>query len=182
MEPSGHAVLTADSFLYRTVASLARPDNQSIPVVLISPAGLAEKDREGLLAYSQVVILGNKSVVSTEAERSLADVSNVTRIEGENIGETSWRFVSEMWKNGTAGVVISSPKDTDIFRAYQEARSQDFPLVICDSPMTNATRSIVQDLTKRRVSLSRALVVGKVPEDTVKVLKDLGISIKEVAQ
>jgi hypothetical protein len=181
IEPSGLAVLTADSFLYRTLASLARIDNRSIPVVLTSPKGLDEKDRESLLSYSQVVILGNKSTVPTEAEKSLADVPIVTRIEGENIGEISWRFVSEMWKNGTAGVVISTSKDIDIFKAYQEARSQDLPLVICDSPVTNTTRSIMQDLAKRKIRLSSALIVGKVPEDTVKTLKDVGISVKEVA-
>lgn len=180
--PSGTAVLTTDSFLYRTIASLARPNNKSVPVVLISRTGLDEKDREGLLSYSKVIILGNKSIVSPESEKSLADIPNVTRVDGENIGETSWRFVSEIWKNGTSGVVISSPKDIDIFRAYQEARSQDFPLVICDSSMTNTTRSIVQDLTKRNVPLSKALIVGKIQEDTLKALRDLGISINEVAQ
>jgi len=181
IEPSGLAVLTADSFLYRTFASLARIDNRSIPVVLISPKGLDDKNRESLLSYSQVVILGNKSAVPSEAEKSLADVPIVTRIEGENIGEISWRFVSEMWKNGTASVVVSTPRDIDIFKAYQEARLQDLPLVICDSPMTTTTRSIIQDLAKRKIRLSSALIVGKVPEDTLKTLKDVGISVKEVA-
>jgi putative cell wall-binding protein len=182
IEPSGTAVLTADSFLYRTLASLARLDNRSVPVILISPAGLNEKDRESLLSYSQVLILGNDSVVPLEAEKSLADVPNVTRVEGTNIGEMSWRFISEMWKNGTTGVIVSTSRDIDVFKAYQEARSQDFPLVICDSPMTNTTRSIIQDLAKRSTRLSQALIVGGVPEDTVKALKDLGISVKEVAQ
>ena len=182
IEPSGTAVLTADSFLYRTLASLARLDNRSIPVILISPAGLNEKDRESLLSYSQVLILGNESIVPLEAEKSLADVPNVTRIEGTNIGEMSWRFISEMWKNGTTGVIVSTPRDNDVFKAYQEARMQDFPLVICDSPMTNTTRSIIQDFAKRSTRLSQALIVGRVPEDTLKALKDLGISVKEVAQ
>jgi putative cell wall-binding protein len=48
--------------------------------------------------------------------------------------------------------------------------------------MTNTTRSIIQDLAKRSTRLSQALIVGGVPEDTVKALKDLGISVKEVAQ
>ena len=182
IEPSGTAVLTADSFLYRTLASLARLDNRSIPVVLISPAGLTEKDRESLLSYSQVLILGNKSVVPLDVEKSLADVPNITRVEGANIGEMSWRFISKIWKNGTTGVIVSTPRDNDVFKAYQEARSQDFPLVICDSSMTNITRSIIQDLAKRSTRLSQALIVGEVPGDTVKALKDLGISVKEVAQ
>lgn len=180
--PSGTAVLTADSFLYRTLASLARLDNRSIPVILIHPTGLDENDRESLLSYSRVIILGNKSVVPSEVETSLADVPNVTRIEGMNISELSWQFISEMWTNGTTGVVVSTPKDTDVFKAYQEARSQDFPLVICDSPMTNTTRSIIQDLAKRGTRLSQAVIVGEVPEDTRKALKDSGISIKEVVQ
>jgi putative cell wall-binding protein len=182
VEPSGTSVVTSDTFLYRTLASLAKLDNRSIPVVLISSAGINEKDRESLLSYSQVFILGNKSVVPSDAERSLADVPNVTRIEGTNIGEMSWRFISEIWKNGTAGVIVSTPRDNDVFKAYQEARSQDFPLVICDSPMTDTTRSIIQDLAKRSTRLSQALIVGKIPEDTIKALKDFGISVKEVAQ
>jgi putative cell wall-binding protein len=181
MEPEGTAILTADSFLYKTMASLAYADNRSIPMILISADGLSERDRESLLSYSQVVILGNKSVVSMQAEKSLADVSNVMRIEGEDIGETSWRFISEMWKNGTVGVVISSPKDIDIFRAYQEAKTLNFPIVICDSPMSSASRSIIAELSKRKARFSKAIIVGKISEDTIKTLKEMGISIEEVA-
>jgi len=156
IEPSGTAVLTADSFLYRTLASLARLDNRSVPVILISPAGLNEKDRESLLSYSQVLILGNDSVVPLEAEKSLADVPNVTRVEGTNIGEIVLALhFRDVGKNGTTGVIVSTSRDIDVFKAYQEARSQDFPLVICDSPMTNTTRSIIQDLAKRSTRLSR---------------------------
>ena len=128
------------------------------------------------------MILGNKSVVPLEAEKSLADLPNVTRVEGTNIGEMSWRFISKIWKNGTTGIIVSTSRDNDVFKAYQEARSQDFPIVICDSSMTNITRSIIQDLAKRSTRLSQALIVGEVPGDTVKALKDLGISVKEVAQ
>jgi hypothetical protein len=181
-EPSGLAVLTADSFLYRTIASLYRPKNESAPLVLISTLGLNEKDIEDLLFYSEVVILGNKSVVSEESERSLKDMTGVKRIEGETIDETSWRFVSEMWKNGTAGVVVTSSKDLDVFRAYQEARILNFPLIISDHPFTSTEKSIVQDLTKRNVSLSKAMTVGKIADDTVKALKDMGITVEGVTE
>jgi hypothetical protein len=180
-EPAGTVILTADSFLYKTMASLAGTDNQSIPLILISAGGLSERDREGLLSYSKVIILGNESVISMQAEKSLADVSNVSRIKGENIGETSWRFISEMWNNGTAGVVISSPKDIDVFRAYQEAKGRNFPLAIYDAPLNDASRSILMELSKRSVRLSRAIIVGTISEDTIKTLGELGISIEEVA-
>ena len=180
MEPSGTAILTADSFLYRTMASLARADNRSVPLILISASGLSEMDRESLLSFSRVVILGNESVVSVQTEKSLADISNISRINGENIGEASWRFISEIWSNGTAGVVISSPKDIDVFRAYQEANALSFPLAICDAPLNNASRLILMEMSKRSMRLSRAIVVGKISEDTTKALKELGISIEEV--
>jgi hypothetical protein len=180
-EPEGTAILTADSFLYKTMASLAYADNRSIPLILISADGLSERDRDSLLSYSRVVILGNKSAVSMQAEKSLADVSNVMRIEGEDIGETSWRFISEMWKNGTVGVVISSPRDIDIFRAYQEAKTLNFPIVICDSPINSASRSMIAELGKRNARLSKAIIVGKISDDTIKTLKEMGISIEEVA-
>jgi hypothetical protein len=182
IEPSGQAVLTGDSFLYKTIASLYRQDNQSVPIILVPSSGLSEKDKESLLSYSKVVILGNESVVSLDVEKLLADIPDVKRLEGENIGETTMRFISEMWKNGTAGVVISGPKDVDIFRAYQEARTLNFPLVIIDSSLTSTARSMIHDLTKRNIRLSRALIVGKVADDTVKALKEMGISVEEVAQ
>ena len=112
---------------------------------------------------------------------SIADVSNISRIDGDNIGEISWRFISEMWNNGTAGVVISSPKDTDIFHAYQEAEEFNYPLAIGDSALNNDSRSILMDLGKRSIKLSKALIVGKIPADTNKTLEEMGISIEEVA-
>lgn len=180
VKPSGTAILTADSFIYKTIASLARKDNHSVPVILVPLAGLIEKDKENLQSYSDVIILGNKSIVSSDIEKSLENMQNIKRVEGENVAETSWRFVSEMWTNGTLGIVICGPKDLDIFKAYQEAGLKDYPLVICDSPMNNKTRSIILDLTKRNVRLSEAKIVGKVPDDTQKTLRDLGISIKQV--
>jgi hypothetical protein len=181
LEPQGTAILTADSFLYKTMASLAKENNRSIPLILISGEGLSERDRESLMAYSKVIILGNESAVSRSAEMSIADVSNISRIEGDNMGEISWRFISEMWNNGTAGVIISSPKDTDIFHAYQKAEELNYPLAIGDYALSNDSRSILMDLGKRSIKLSKALIVGKIPADTNKTLEEMGISIEEVA-
>jgi hypothetical protein len=181
VEPEGVAILTGDEFLYKTVASLCRPENRSIPVVTLSAGRLSEKDSEGLQSYAKVVILGNESIVPADIERSL-DVTEVKRLKGDNLCEVTWRFVSEIWQNGTAEAVLSGMKQTDIFRAYQEARLRNLPLIVCDSPMNNVTRSIAEDLTKRNTSLSKVLAVGEISPETAKELEGLNISIEEVAQ
>jgi hypothetical protein len=181
VEPEGVAILTGDEFLYKTVASLCRPENRSVPVVTLSAGRLSEKDREGLQSYAKVVILGNESIVSTNAERSL-DVTEVKRLKGDSLCEVTLRFISEMWQNGTAEAVLSGTKQTDIFRAYQEARLRNLPLIVCDSPMNNVTRSLAEDLTKRNTSLLKVLAVGEISPETAKELKGLNISIEEVAQ
>jgi hypothetical protein len=86
-----------------------------------------------------------------------------------------------MWQNGTAEAVLSGIKQTDIFRAYQEARMHNLPLIICDSDMSNSTRSVVKDLTVRNTSLSRVLTAGDISENTLKDLEGLNITLKEVA-
>lgn len=180
VEPEGTAILTGDGFLYRTIASLCCPENATVPVVITHAGRLDEKDRESLQSYSKVVILGNESIVSSDAKKAL-DVTEVERIEGDNLCEITWRFTADMWQNGTAGAVLSGTKQTEIFKAYQEARMHNFPLIVCDSDMNNSTISIVEDLTKRNTSLSTVLTVGDISEKTVNELEELNITIEEVA-
>lgn len=181
IEPEGVAILTGEDFLYDTIASLCRPNNTSVPF-FTAPAGKLDlKDKESLQSYAKVVILGNESMVSSDAEKSLEGVE-IKRVEGDSLCEVTWRFIAEMWQNGTAEAVLSDSKQADIFRAYQEARVRNLPLVVCDSPMNNATISIVDDLTKRNTSLSKILTVGNISSETTNYLKNLNISMEEVAQ
>ncbi len=181
VEPNGTVILTGEDFLYKTVASLCSPENKTVPVITAPEGKLKDRMQEALYTYSRVVILGNKSIVSNDAEKDLAGM-DVKRIEGGSLCETSWRFVSDMWQNGTSTVVLSGPKDIDIFRAYQEARTQNVPLVICDENLSNTTKSIISDLTKRKIKLSKVLTVGGLSEDARKALTDMGISVEEVKQ
>ncbi len=181
MEPEGVATLTGEDFLYKTIASLCCPDNRSVPVFTAPGGKIGETDKESLQSYAKVVILGNESVVSSDAERSLEGME-IKRLVGDSLCEIAWRFTAEMWQNGTAEAVLSGVEQTDIFRAYQEARMHNLPLVVCDQPMNNATVSIVDNLTRRNTSLSRVLTVGEISPETVKDLENLNISIEEVAQ
>lgn len=180
VDPEGTAILTGDDFLYKTVASLCRPENVTVPVVTTHAGRLAEKDREGLQSYSKVVILGNESIVPTDAENAL-DGSEIERIEGDSLCEATWRFTAEMWQNGIAEAVLSGTKQTDIFKAYQEARMNNLPLIICDFEIDNATIPVIEDLTKRNVSLSKVLTVGDISEKMKDDLEGLNITLEEVA-
>jgi hypothetical protein len=176
--PEGTAIVTGEDLIHTTIASLCSPENRSLPVVSIPPGRLSEKDKGSLFAYASLVILGNESIVSPEAERILAEAVEVKRMGGKSIFETSWRFTSEMWRNGTAEVVVSGPREIDVFRAYQQAKLLNLPLVVCDSEMTDAVRSVVSEMTQRRIRLSKILAIGGVRDDTVKAFKDMGLSVE----
>ncbi|HWQ18523.1 MAG TPA: hypothetical protein VN455_02020, partial [Methanotrichaceae archaeon] len=178
--PKGTVILTGDGFMYSTLATLDTPGNNSTSVVTLPDGKLDEKSREGLLSYSKLIILGNESVISPDIERTLSRDVEVKRISGESICETSWRFISEMWENGTAEIVMSGPKEIDIFKAYQEAKNLNLPLVICDSGPTDSIKSIVEDLMKRKTKLSRIHVIGEVDKNTTKTLAGMGITVEGV--
>ncbi len=180
IEPEGTAILTGDDFIYKTVASLCSPDNKSVPVITTHAGRLNEKDRERLQSYSKVVILGNESIVPLDAEYALAG-TETKRLVGDSLSETTWLFTAEMWQNGTAEAVLSGVKQTDIFRAYQEARMHNLPLILCDSDMNSSTISIAENLTRRNTSLSKIFTAGDIPEKTVKDLEGLNITLEEVA-
>ncbi len=181
LPPEGVAVLTGDDFLHSTVASLCTPDNKTVAIVTVPPGNLGEKDRELLQDFAEVVILGNQSIVSKDAENAL-DGIEIKRIQGESICEECWLFTAEMWQNGTSEVVLSSPKPVDIFRAYQVAKMGGLPLVVCEGNITEAAKSAIDELTKRNVTLSKALTVGVIGEETARALQEAGVSMEEVTQ
>ncbi len=181
LPPEGVAVLTGDDFLYSTVASLCTPDNETVAIVTVPPGNLREKDRELLQDFAKVVILGNQSIVSGDAEKAL-DGIEIKRIQGENLCEESWRFTAEMWQNGTSEVVLSSPETVDIFKAYQVAKLGNLPLVVCEGNVTQAAKSAIVELTKRNVNLTKALAVGTIGEESARALQEAGVSMEEVTQ
>jgi hypothetical protein len=181
VEPKGTAILTGDDFTYKAMASLAAPDNMTLPVIIAPSGRLSTKDKERLQDYSHVVILGDESVVSPDSEKVLQGV-DVKRIKGETLSETSWRFTAEIWQNGTREAVLCTPDSVDLFKGYQIAMKGSFPLIVCDASMNSSARSVAEDLGKRRVKLSRVTIVGKIDDETLKTLAGLGISVDEVAK
>ncbi len=183
VEPNGTAILTGEDFLYKTIASLCPPENSSLPVITVPAGNLDEESKESLFAYSKVVIFGNESIVSKDAEKELKG-TELKRIKGNSLCEMSWQLISEIWKNGTSEVILSSPEDTQLYRAYREAKMLNVPLAICDTnmTMTNTTRSVIADLTKRNTKLTKVLVIENISEDSKKALENMGISVEEVKQ
>jgi putative cell wall-binding protein len=176
--PNGTAVLTSDDFAYKTIASLSIPENASAEVVTSSSPDLSEEKKKNLLMYSKVLILGGNSVISNDTEKSLNSGQEVKRIDGNDLGEASWKLISELWQNGTSEVVMSGPSDVDIFKGYEEAKNLSLPLVVGSPELTNETKSTVKDLMNRENKLSRILVVGNVSRETAEALANMGISVE----
>ncbi|MFB3765540.1 MAG: hypothetical protein ACE14P_09885 [Methanotrichaceae archaeon] len=181
IEPNGTAILTGVDFIYKTIASLCAPENTTLPVITVPAGKLDEKAKENLFTYSKVVIFGNESIVSNDAETALKGIE-LKRIKGNNLCEMSWQLISQIRPNGTSEVILSSPEDTQLFKAYREAKIRNAPLAICNASMTNTTRSMISDLTKRKNKLSKVLVVGNISDDNRQALTNMGISIEEVKQ
>lgn len=181
VEPGGVVILTGEDFLYKTIASLCSPENRTVPVITVLNGKLDEKARESLFTYSKVVILGSDSLVSADAEKELSGM-DVKRITGDNLCDTSWQFIKEMWQNGTSEVILSGSKDTEIFRAYREAQIRNAPLAICDGNITGTTKSMIADLTKRNITLSKILVMHDIGESNRKALADIKVSVEAVGQ
>ncbi|MDM7934559.1 MAG: hypothetical protein QUS08_04120 [Methanothrix sp.] len=178
--PEGVAVLTGDDLVHSAVASLCAPENRTLPVITASHGMLSERSIERLQGFSRVVILGNQSVVSYEAERALEGI-DVKRLQGEGICEESWMFLEEMWQNGTSEMVLSSSRPVDLFRAYQIAKKRGLPLVVCDGGATEHLMSVIGEMRGRRVALSRVLAVGDVAEISA-ALEEAGVLVEEVTE
>ena len=181
VNPQGLAVLSGDDLLYSTVASGAIMGNGTIAdaIVTVPPGKLSGKDLEVLRYYSSILILGNGSIISPEAEKDL-QASEVRRIQSGSIFEDCWLFASMIWPNGTSGVVLSGSLPADIFRAYQVASMTGLSIVVCEGNVTAGARDAIQEMTGRNISLSEAITVGNIGENYVRPLIDAGISMMSI--
>jgi hypothetical protein len=179
--PEGMVVLTGDNFLYSTIGSISSLGNGTadFDIITVPPGRISEMYQEKLQDYSRIVILGNQSIVSKDAEKALNGVE-IKRIDGGSLYEECWLFAAEIWQNGTAEVVLSGSKTADIFRAYQAAMKTGIPIVVCEGNVTEKARTAIKEMTKRNVSLSRGLTVGEIGSEYTKPLQDAGAKIEEV--
>lgn len=172
-EPSGLAVVTGSDVRYTTMASLVPSDGFAVPVVSISGEVLGREERESLLSYADVLILGNESVVPIELERDLSLDFNVTRIGGRDLCETSWIFASRMWTNGTEYVVVTGPDEVNVLMAYQIAKAKGAPLIICGGTISEDLSPVIAGMVEK--GLSRALLAGGITENATRALEAFGI-------
>ncbi len=177
--PEGMAVLTGEDFLYSTVASLSVPGNRTLDIITMPPGKISKEYQKKLQQYSTILILGNQSIVSFDVEKVLEGIE-VKRIDGDSLYEECWLFAEEIWQNGTTEVVLSSSRPADVFRAYQLAKMDGMPMVVCKGSATEAANAAVKEMTKRNSTLSKALMVGKIGVEYKKALQDAGVLIEEV--
>jgi putative cell wall-binding protein len=179
--PQGMVILTGDDFLYSTIASVSRLGNGTADsdIITIPPGKISETNQVKLQDYSMILILGNQSIVSKDAEKALQGVK-IERIEGNSFYEECWLFAAEIWRNGTAKVVLSNSSPADIFKAYQVSETTGAPIVVCEGNVTEKVGAAIKELTKRNVTLSRALLVGDIGAKYTKPLQDAGVKTEEV--
>ncbi|MGC9514382.1 hypothetical protein [Methanocrinis sp.] len=182
IETETFAIVTGDDFLYRALAlSYAEGSmNYTLPVITLSGGELEEDEIEELeeIPLARILILGDESVVSSEAESRLAEMIPTERMEGEDICETSWLLALRLWPQGAEEVVVTGTTETEAFAAYQEAKRMGAPLIICDGPLSEASVTALEEM--RSLGLSRALIWGRgVDEAAIAVLKEEGLSIEE---
>jgi hypothetical protein len=179
--PEGMAVLTGDDFLYSTIASASSPSNETAKydIITVPPGKLSEMDLEKLQDYSVIVILGNQSIVSKDAEKTLEGIE-IKRIDGNSLYEECWLFAAEIWRNGTAEVVLSGSRPADIFRAYQTSKMKGIPIVVCEGEATENAKTAIAEMTKRNVALSRVLLAGRIGAEYTKPLQEAGVKTEEV--
>jgi len=178
-EANGTVILTIDSLPYTTIAALASYGNQTIPVITVSSSQLGKEERIRLYPYQEVVILGNRSVIGDQVEKELAEFTNVSRISGEDICETSWLLASKMWPQGTREIVVCGPRDMDVLKGYQLAKEKGLPVVICQDGLSDLAISVLEDLKSRDEPLTKALLMG-VPDEVASVLQDAGLETEVV--
>ena len=71
-------------------------------------------------------------------------------------------------------------RPADIFRAYQVAKMTGAPMVVCEGNVTENASAAIKEMTKRNVTLSKALIVGEIGVEYTKPLQDAGVSTEEV--
>lgn len=179
--PTGMAVLTGDDFLYSTIASASSMGNgtANFDLITTAPGRIPEADLEKLQEYSKILILGNESIVSNDAERNLND-AQIKRIGGESLYEQSWIYATDIWINGSENVVLSGTRSPDLFRAYQMAQASGMPMVICQGPATERAKAAIEEIARRNTTLTKALYVGDIDAEYLLPLDEAGIKTEEV--
>jgi putative cell wall-binding protein len=104
----------------------------------------------------------------------------IKRIDTGSLYEECWLFAEDVWRNGTAEVVLTSSLPADIFRAYEKARMAGAPIIVCEGDVTEKVNTVIAEMTKRNVTLSKALLVGEIGAEYAKPLQNAGIKTEEV--
>jgi putative cell wall-binding protein len=174
-------VLTGDDFTYSTIASASSMGNgtANFDIITTAPGKILDSDLERLQEYSDIVILGNESIVSNDAESRL-DGARIIRIGGESLYEQCWLYAAEIWRNGSSEVVLSDSDPADLFRAYQKSQLSGSPMVICRGGSTENAAEAIEEMAGRNVTLTRAIYIGEIDEEYLKPLEDAGIETEEV--
>lgn len=181
VQPAGLAVLTGDDFIYSTIASASSMGNgtDDFDIITTAPDRILDSDIERLQEYSEIVILGNESIVSNLAESRL-EGSSILRIGGDSLYEQCLMYSAEIWSNGVSEVVLSSSSPADLFRAYQQSQVSGSPLVICQGGSTEKAAEAIEEMAGRNITLRKALYIGEIDEEYLKPLEDSGIETEEV--
>jgi putative cell wall-binding protein len=181
VQPAGLAVLTGDDFIYSTIASASSMGNgtDDFDIITTAPDRILDSDLERLQEYSEIIILGNESIVSNLAESRL-EGSSIIRIGGECLYEQCLMYAAEIWSDGVSEVVLSSSSPADLFRAYQQSQISGCPLVICQGGSTEKAEQAIEEMAGRNITLIKALYIGEIDEEYLKPLEDSGIETEEV--
>ncbi|MDD4651852.1 MAG: hypothetical protein PHQ34_06440, partial [Methanothrix sp.] len=141
--PEGTGVLTGNDFLYSTIASISTLSNGSgnFDLETVPPGKISETDLEKMQYYSRILIFGDQSIVSKDAENELQS-AEIKRIDTGSLYEDCWVYTAEIWQNGTSDVVLSGYQSADIFRAYEVARKAGAPIIICKGNVTENVNSV----------------------------------------
>ena len=176
----GLAVLTGDDIIYGTIGTLALFGNLTPSVFMVPANEMPDDYIQRLQSYLDVLILGNDSVIPYDVEKELKDIT-IKRIYSDSLYEECWLFMEEIWINGTSKAVLTTPREADIFKAYQIAMDEGLPMVVCKGNVTTASIEAIEEMTRRNTTLSQAIVVGRVEEDYIKALREAGVLLEEVS-
>ncbi len=181
VQPKGMAVLTGDDFLYSTIVSASRMGNETVDFDLITTekGRIQSEDLEKLQEYSEVLILGNESIVSDDVEGNLND-AGIKRIGGDSLYEQSWIYAADIWINGSESAVLCGTTSPDLFRAYQIAQASGMPMVVCQGQATEKAKAAVAELAGKNITLNKALYIGDIDMRYLQPLNDAGIETEEV--
>jgi len=176
----GKAVLTGDDIIYSILGTLASYGNRNLDAFLNPPEEISDDYMERLQGYLEIVILGNESVISHDIEKELQD-AQIKRIYSDSLYEECWLFTKEIWENGTTEVVLTTPRQADLFRSYQIAIKENLPLVICRGNVTPISIDAIKEMTRRNTTLTQATLVGGVEDNYTKALREAGVLLEEVS-